>query len=163
METVALYSSTIIIGLGIISIILIIALSVAFSKISSLNKRITELTDSTDARNIEVLIKEYYADINALKSQNNELSKLIGANSEWLTKTFCKSDVIRYNPLDDMGGELSFVLTMLDANNNGFVLNSIYSHNFSQVYIKPVENGFSDIKLSYDEMESLKRAVNKKV
>lgn len=142
------------IGLFILILVLIFI-------IIKMNKRINLLTNNTDADNIESLIIDYYNDVNFLKEENKDLLDKINRNYEWLTKTICKYDIVRYNPLEEVGGELSFVLTCLDSSNSGFVLNSIYSHNFSQVYLKPVENGFSDIKLSYEEMESLKRAINK--
>ncbi len=128
-----------------------------------LNNRIKALTDHTDTDNIEQLIKDYYVDINNLKAENEDILHKIDKQGAWLSKTFCKYDIMRYNPFDDVGGELSFVLTCLDANNSGYILNSIYSQNFNQTYIKPIENGFCDINLSYEEMESLKRAINKKI
>ncbi len=146
-----------------IDIILFIIILILLFTIIKLNKRITSLTNTTNATNIESLIHEYYEDIHVLKNENIDIINKIEKNSNWLIKTFCKYDIIRYNPIENMGGELSFVLTLLDSNNNGFVLNSIYSHNFSQVYIKPIEHGFSNINLSYEEMESLKRAINKKI
>ncbi len=128
--------------------------------ILKLNLRIKKLTDTTNSTNIESLIHEYYEDIHSLKEDNVALLDKLSKNQEWLSKSFAKYDIKRYNPLEDVGGELSFVLTCLNSNNSGFILNSIYSHNFSQVYIKPIENGFSNINLSYEEMESLKRAIN---
>ncbi len=147
-----------IIDFGLLAIIFVLLITVI-----KLSRRVKALTDNTDADNIEQLITEYYIDINNLKDENENILHKIDAHSVWLTKTFCKYDIMRYNPFDDVGGELSFVLTCLDANNSGYILNSIYSQNFNQTYIKPIENGFCDINLSYEEMESLKRAINKKL
>lgn len=144
-----------------IDVVLFILIFILIFIVVRLNKKISQLTNTTNSDNIEKLILEYYNDINILKDENKDLLDKIDRNYDWLTKTICKYDIIRYNPLEDVGGELSFVLTCLDSSNSGFVLNSIYSHNFSQVYLKPIENGFSNIKLSYEEMESLKRAINK--
>ncbi len=143
-----------------VDIVLLLIIIALFIVILLLNSRIRKLTNTTNANNIEALIHEYYEDINALKDENEELLERISKNQQWITKAFTKYDIKRYNPLEDMGGELSFVVTCLNANNSGFILNSIYGHNFSQVYIKPIENGFSNINLSYEEMESLKRAIN---
>ncbi len=144
-----------------IDIALLVVIFILMIMITKMNNRIKVLTDNTDGNNIEELIKEYYHDINSLKEENNNIMERFDADHNLLSQAFVKRDIIRYNPLDEVGGELSFVLTCLDSNNNGFILNSIYSHNFSQVYIKPIENGFSNINLSYEEMESLKRAINK--
>ncbi len=146
------------VDLGLLVIILTLLYLVV-----KLNNRVKALTDTTDADNIEQLINNYYIDINNLKAENEDILHRIDSHTSWLSKTFCKYDIMRYNPFDDVGGELSFVLTCLDANNSGYILNSIYSQNFNQTYIKPIENGFCDINLSYEEMESLKRAINKKI
>ncbi len=143
-----------------IDIILVAIVFLLCIIVIKLNLRINKLTDNTDATSIEELIQEYYDDINDLKEQNVDIIDKIKRNQDLVAKAFTKYDIKRYNPLEEVGGELSFVLTCLDSNNSGFILNSIYSHNFSQVYIKPIENGFSDINLSYEEMESLKRAIN---
>ncbi len=146
-----------------IDIVLLVIILALLFLVLRLSKRVNALTDNTNSDSIEQLIKDYYVDIHNLKAENEELVERIERHNEWLTKTFCKYDIMRYNPFDDVGGELSFVLTCLDGNNSGYVLNSIYSQNFSQTYIKPIENGFCDINLSYEEMESLKRAINKKL
>ncbi len=143
-----------------IDIILLALILILIMIIVKLNARLNRLTDTTDSNNIESLIHEYYEDIHLLKEENMDILDKITKNQIWLSKAFTKYDIKRYNPLAEVGGELSFVLTCLNSNNSGFILNSIYSHNFSQVYIKPIENGFSDINLSYEEMESLKRAIN---
>ncbi len=144
----------------LVLLVIIIALLVYVIK---LNTRVKALTNNTNADSIEQLIKDYYIDVNNLRAENEEIVEKLESHNDWLTKTFCKYDIMRYNPFEDVGGELSFVLTCLDSNNTGYVLNSIYSQNFSQTYIKPIENGFCDINLSYEEMESLKRAINKKL
>ncbi len=144
-------------------LVLLVIIFILLFLVIRLNNRVKALTDNTDADSIEQLITDYYIDINNLKAENEDILHKIDTHNEWLTKTFCKYDIMRYNPFDDVGGELSFVLTCLDANNSGYILNSIYSQNFNQTYIKPIENGFCDINLSYEEMESLKRAINKKL
>ncbi len=143
-----------------IDILLLLIITVLFIVVLLLSARIKKLTNTTNATNIESLIHEYYGDINALKDEFDEILEKISKNQQWISKAFTKYDIKRYNPLEDVGGELSFVCTCLNSNNSGFILNSIYGHNFSQVYIKPIENGFSNINLSYEEMESLKRAIN---
>ena len=58
-----------------------------------------------------------------------------------------------------MGGNLSFALTLLDGNNNGYIINSMHSREGCYNYIKEIVKGESYIELSEEESESLSRAI----
>ena len=59
----------------------------------------------------------------------------------------------------EMGGKLSFAITLLDGNNNGFILNSVHSREGCYNYVKEIVKGESYIELSEEETESLERAI----
>ena len=65
----------------------------------------------------------------------------------------------RHNILQEMGGKLSFALTLLDGNNNGYIINSMHSREGCYNYIKEIVKGESYIELSEEEAESLDRAI----
>lgn len=70
-----------------------------------------------------------------------------------------KVGIVKYDAFHEMGGNLSFALTMLDSNNNGWILNAMHSREGCYTYIKEVVNGQSYIELAEEEKESLERAV----
>ena len=74
-------------------------------------------------------------------------------------KNLEKSIFGKFDELDEMGGELSFALTMLDENNNGWIFNAMHSREGCYTYIKEVVNGESYIELSSEEKECLEKAV----
>ena len=59
----------------------------------------------------------------------------------------------------DTGSDLSFALALLDENNNGVVLNGIYSREMSNIYAKPVENGASSYTVSEEEKQAIEKAI----
>ena len=61
-----------------------------------------------------------------------------------------KIGIVRYSAFRDTGSDLSFTLAMLDENNDGVVLNGIYSREISNIYAKPVKNGKSEYTISED-------------
>lgn len=67
--------------------------------------------------------------------------------------------LVRFDAFDDMGGKLSFAAALLDGEGNGFVLSSINGRAETRIYAKPVERGLSQITLSDEEMESIRRAL----
>ena len=77
-----------------------------------------------------------------------------------MDKCIQKVGMVRYNAFKDTGSDLSFTLALLDEDNNGVVLNGIYSREMSNIYAKPVKNGKSPNTLSEEEIEAINRAIN---
>lgn len=70
-----------------------------------------------------------------------------------------KIGFLRFNPFDRVGGEQSFVLAFLDRENNGIVLNFLYTREGMRVYAKRVKQGISEeYELSTEEKEAIKKA-----
>jgi hypothetical protein len=70
-----------------------------------------------------------------------------------------KIGFVRFNPFPQTGGDQSFSLALLDANDNGFVLSSLHSRDHTRLYAKAVKKGSSvGHELSKEEREALKNA-----
>lgn len=70
-----------------------------------------------------------------------------------------KVEVLRYNPYGDTGGDQSFSVAFLDGTGRGMVLTSLHTRAGTRVYAKAVADGKSEIKLSREEDEVLKKAL----
>ena len=67
--------------------------------------------------------------------------------------------LVRFNPFrEDTGGNLSFALALLDADDNGIVLSSLHSRQNTRVYIKAITAGRPDQTLSDEEAAALRQA-----
>jgi len=60
-----------------------------------------------------------------------------------------------------MGGNQSFVLAVLDLENNGFIISSFYTREGNRVYAKSISNGKPEFSLSEEENEVLQTAIKK--
>ena len=69
-----------------------------------------------------------------------------------------KVGIVRYNPFSGVGGDQSFSIALLDGDNNGVVITSLYSREGNRVYGKAVENGRSEYSLSDDEKKAISKA-----
>jgi hypothetical protein len=67
--------------------------------------------------------------------------------------------VVRFNAFDDIGGEQSFAVALLDANGNGVVLSSLYGRQDSRLYAKTIAGGEPDRPLSSEEKRALDQAL----
>jgi hypothetical protein len=67
--------------------------------------------------------------------------------------------LVRFNPFrEDTGGNLSFALALLDADENGIVLSSLHSRTTTRVYVKSITAGQPDQPMSEEETEALNQA-----
>lgn len=67
--------------------------------------------------------------------------------------------IVRFNPFSDTGGSQSFVLALLDGNDNGIVMTSLYARSGNRWYIKNVKSGRGvDLALSKEEETAIKTA-----
>ena len=53
----------------------------------------------------------------------------------------CKINVTRFNPFENVGGDQSFILTILDQTNSGAVLTSLHNRDLTRLYAKTIKNG----------------------
>lgn len=76
--------------------------------------------------------------------------------------TIRKTGIVRFNPFNNMGGNQSFVIALLDNQNNGFVISSLFVKDSNRVYTKTIKNGKPDYPLSKEELEAVNKAINGK-
>jgi hypothetical protein len=67
--------------------------------------------------------------------------------------------VVRFNPFEDTGGQQSFAIALLDSRGTGVAISSLHSRQATRVYLKQINAGKSDIELSTEEAEAIRRAV----
>lgn len=72
-----------------------------------------------------------------------------------------KVGFLRFNPFQDTGGDQSFILALLDRENNGVILTSLYAREGMRIYAKNVEKGRSKHPLSEEEKRVLEETIHK--
>lgn len=94
------------------------------------------------------------------KREINVLFKEIARVDEENRINFQKVGLERFNPFDELGGDHSFCLALLDKNNNGFIITGLHTRERTRVYLKDIKKGKSRVNLSKEEERSLKKAIN---
>jgi len=69
-----------------------------------------------------------------------------------------KVGFIRYNPFSNIGSDQSFSLALLDDENSGIVITSLFSRESNRVYAKTIEKSQSGYPLSEEEKQALEEA-----
>ena len=112
-----------------------------------------------DAQSLERLFNSKFREIDRLVTISDVQMSDIKALKANYNNALTKYGIVKYDAFDDVGGKLSFVLSMLDQDNTGFVLNAIHSRENCFLYVKEIVKGESYIMLSEEEIEALRRAV----
>lgn len=152
----------IICGLAGFVLLLLIFDIIQFVKISSLKRRIFDLTEGSEG-SLEDKIAEKFAQITELREVQDKNSRDIELIFRKLKKTYQKSAVYRYDSLENMGGQLSSVIVMLDERDNGFLINSVHSTTAgTYTYVKKITDGLADVELAEEERLALAEAMGVK-
>jgi len=131
------------------------------SKIKKLQKRFDTFAPAeADNTNIENMLKEFIEESRSIKDKYEDIDNKINDIYSKLKLCAQKIGIIRYNPFDDIGGDLCFSIAILNENNDGIVINSIYSRDSCYIYAKNIVNGTCpNYKLSSEEEMAINEAI----
>lgn len=122
-------------------------------------KHYQKLTRGASGQNLETLIEKALVTQEQDKKQVENIRDEINRLKNESKNYFQKQAFIRFNPFEDTGGDQSFVIALLDGQNNGFVISSLHSRGATRVYAKAVTDGKSNAHhFSKEEKEVVERA-----
>jgi len=148
-------------GLIIFIMILIILYITNIVKLGKIRRNyISFMNKVGNGENIQESLEKYVKQVEEVKKENETLKKGIQQLETGVAGCIQKVGLIRYSAFKDTGSDLSFTLALLNKENTGVVLNGIYSRDMSNIYAKPVQNGESSYKITEEENEAIKMAIN---
>lgn len=157
------------IDIGIVIIVLIILILILmglvialYVKMDRMRKRLRKFMSGKDAISLEESIMMLEEDNSYLKSYADRSKKDIRTLYKRMETTFQKMGLVKYDAFQQMGGQLSFSLALLDEHDNGFIINSVHSTDGCYSYTKEVKNGECDLILGKEEAQALEIAKSKK-
>jgi len=92
-----------------------------------------------DGKSLEKGFLEQFKTVEKLERAVKQNTRDIDTIYKRMKTHYQKIGIVRYDAFQEMGGNLSFVLTMLDENNNGWVFNAMHSREGCYTYIKNSE------------------------
>lgn len=151
---------------GIVIIVLFLLIMVLFFWIVSIHFKYARLKTSynyfmkgKDGKSLEESIFDRLDELDELSEETMKNKAEIRKINQNMLSNFQKVGILKYDAFHEMGGKLSFVLTLLDGNNSGYIINSMHSREGCYNYIKEIVKGESYIELSEEELESLENAM----
>ncbi|HBF66062.1 MAG TPA: hypothetical protein DDW34_10325 [Clostridium sp.] len=103
-------------------------------------------------------LEKYYKNSKEIEGKYGKLLDMVTDMDKTMKSNIQKVGLVRYNPFEEMGGNLCFALALLDGEDNGVVLNGIHSRTGSFTYAKPIQMGVSIYMLSEEEIKAVQMA-----
>jgi Protein of unknown function (DUF4446) len=140
-------------GLALLILIWNIFLQINLGRVKK-NQKI--LFRGSKGKDLEKVIIENQKTISELKQDSGDLYKITSKVHALASKGLHKTGLVRFNPFRDIGGDQSFSLALLDGDDNGIVISSLYSRDGVRVYSKSINNKQS---VKYPLSEEEKQAI----
>lgn len=159
LNNLAFDPAFLIIGLAVLTLVCMIITLVCFTQYRKLYRRYDIFMRGKDAETLEDTILDLLDETAVLQTSDRESRDQIKSLTRQVRASYQKIGIVKYNAFKGMGGNLSFVIALLDDNNSGFILNSVHSREGCYLYMKDVEKGSTDVLLGAEEKEALEMAL----
>lgn len=125
-----------------------------------LQRRIHGMTRGIEG-NLEEMLRAHLDTVQGTSRRMDVLEQTVAVLQSQMPACLRHAHLIRYDAFEDVGGEQSFSLALLDAVGSGLVLTSVYSRNDVRVYAKSIQAGNASHALSQDEERLLRQAISR--
>jgi hypothetical protein len=132
------------------------------SQLWQIKKKLKTFFNGKKASDLEGVLFEEIKRLKKAESDIKQLFKSSKVLEKMASQSIQKVGVVRFNPFKETGGDQSFAIALLNSQDNGLVISSLYTRQGTRVYSKPIEAGQSKYPLSKEEIEALKKAGVKK-
>lgn len=144
----------------IILLLLILNIRIIF-KVKNLFRKYNNFMENSSGENIEKQIEKYLLKSEDIINKSKQIEGHLNEIDRNLLYCVQKVGLVRFNAFDDTGSDLSYSLALLDGNNNGVVLTSLFTRDSSTTYGKPIIAGKSRYPLSAEEIKAIDNAIKR--
>ncbi len=147
-----------VLGLSLLSLILLVYSILLSSRLAKMKRRRNAALANG---NIEEIVNCLTDQSNTVAGLENKLKDVVDRQTSLdrtLSSCVRKLGIVRFNAYDDVGGEQSFALVMLDDNNNGVAVSSLSGRQDTRVYAKRIVGGEGERALSDEERGAFDQA-----
>lgn len=149
------------IALTLAQLVVVVLLCRYTAALNKMRKMYQNLLHYNSGQNLDELLNQLGERVFKNEESIANIDKNLNKVEEQGKCHFQKWALLRYKAFSNTGGDQSFSLALLDADDNGVVLSSIYGRDDSRVYAKSVQQGKSSYVLSEEEAKVLRQAMER--
>lgn len=129
-------------------------------RLRRLNRQLTSLTRGVEGRNLEETLVAHLAMVEETTRRMEVLEQAVGILQAQIPQCFQRTGIVRYDAYENVGGQQSFSVALLDAKGDGIVLSGVHSRTDVRIYAKAIKEGQVSHALSEEEKRALKECWN---
>ncbi len=146
------------VGLVYVVVLLLILWIWTVWRMAGMRRQLFAITRGTANMNLEEVLVSYLDKVEDIDNRTCQVEQALAVLQAKLPECIQRANMIRYDAFEDVGGQQSFAIALLDGRGDGIVLTSVYSRMEIRVYAKAIRNGRSSHPLSEEETRVLKDA-----
>jgi len=147
-------------GLCILTLLLLIVTVVLAGKLARMNRRRSVKIEEGRLSDIVEHLENNANAISEVQARLEDTRAALCEQGKALEGCLQKVGIVRFNAFDDVGGEQSFAVVLLDSQANGIALSGLYGRQDSRVYAKAIFKGQGERPLSDEEQQALAKALS---
>ncbi len=138
----------------------VLVLALLLARTRTLSKRLQRLTAGATGVSLERVLMDHLARVEEVDTRQRQIDQRVSALEARIPLCVQHVGLVRYDAFEDVGGQQSFSLAMLDAQQNGMILTSVYSRSDVRVYAKAIRRGQPSHPLSEEELQAMRSALS---
>ena len=123
-----------------------------------ISRKYYTLMSGKKGADLEKIIRIRFKEMDRVKANAKRVTKEHKGIKNQLSSCYSKMGLVKYDAFNEMSGELSFVLALLNESNSGVTINAMHSRQGCYIYAKEIIKGESYIPLSEEEKQALEKA-----
>lgn len=143
-----------------IAVLAVILAAFAMARSRRLNRRISRLLADVSSGNLEQILVSRLEAITELQAEAERARQRIQILERQQLHNLDRVGLVRFNPFEDTGADLSFALALLNAVGDGVVMTGLWGREEVRMYAKPIKARSSRYALSQEEKQAIELAVS---
>jgi hypothetical protein len=139
-------------------LLLFVWMLVQQSRLGGMGRRNRRMTRGASGGNFDDVMERHLRRLEETAQRLDDLAAQCSGLDLAVRGCLQRIGIVRFNPFEDVGGDQSFSIALLDAKGDGIVISSLYGRRESRVYLKPIDRGQSKYALSEEEGKALRLA-----
>lgn len=152
------YTTEIVLSAAILSILSFLLVLANYRRTSKILRKYKRLMRGSDNKNLEAMLYSHLDSIQSGLTRVKDLELDLSTFNKRLDQCIQNVGIVRYNAFDQMGGDQSYSIALLNEKGDGLVLTGLYGRSTCTTFSKPIQNKQSKYPLSDEEKDAIERA-----
>ena len=147
-------------GVAAVALVWVIVLAVKLRRIRAAQRTILGGAD-TDLAGHAASLQEAFVQLRDwVEEVARGLESRVGASEHRMDGCITHTSVVRYDAMNELSGQQSSTVALLDERRTGVVISSILHRDQARLYVKQVRDGQPEYELSPEEQQAVDAAIS---